>query len=73
MGIGWLKEEFEALGVPYEKRGARFDDYVAGMRKVWSEEVVSMRAISFRGMASRVIRYQYKTLPCGHGCQREDL
>ena len=54
VGIGWLKEEFEALGVPYEKRGARFDDYVAGMRKVWSEEVVEHESdfISWHGFKS---------------------
>ena len=39
-GIGWLKEEFEAMGVPFERRGARYDDYVVAMRKVWSGEVV---------------------------------
>ena len=54
VGIGWLKEEFEALGVPYEKRGARFDDYVVGMRKVWSEEVVEHESdfISWHGFKS---------------------
>lgn len=40
VGIGWLQEEFVAMGVPFEKRGARFDDYVAAMRKVWSGAVV---------------------------------
>jgi alkanesulfonate monooxygenase SsuD/methylene tetrahydromethanopterin reductase-like flavin-dependent oxidoreductase (luciferase family) len=40
VGIGWLEEEFAALGVPFERRGARFDDYLQGMRKVWSGEVV---------------------------------
>lgn len=40
LGIGWLKEEFDAMGVPYERRGARFDDYVQAMRKVWSGEPV---------------------------------
>jgi probable F420-dependent oxidoreductase len=40
VGIGWLKEEFAAMGTPFEKRGARFDDYVAAMRKVWSGETV---------------------------------
>ena len=40
VGIGWLREEFDALGVPFERRGARFDDYVAGMRKIWSGDVV---------------------------------
>ena len=40
VGIGWLREEFVAAGVPFERRGARFDDYIAAMRKVWSGEVV---------------------------------
>jgi len=40
VGIGWLKEEFAALGTPFERRGARFDDAIQAMRKVWSGEVV---------------------------------
>lgn len=40
LGVGWLREEFEALGVPFERRGARADDYLVAMRKVWSGEVV---------------------------------
>lgn len=40
VGIGWLEEEFNAMGVPFERRGARFDEYIAAMRKVWSEDVV---------------------------------
>jgi len=40
VGIGWLQEEFAALGVPFERRGARFDDYVEAMRKIWSGDVV---------------------------------
>lgn len=39
-GVGWLEEEFRAMGVPFEKRGARADDYIAAMKKVWSGEVV---------------------------------
>jgi probable F420-dependent oxidoreductase len=44
VGIGWLEEEFRAMGVPFERRGARFDDYVQAMRKVWSGEVVEHRS-----------------------------
>jgi probable F420-dependent oxidoreductase len=36
IGVGWLREEFEALGVPWERRGARNDEYVAAMRALWS-------------------------------------
>lgn len=40
VGIGWLAEEFAAMGTPFERRGARFDEYLQAMRKVWSGEVV---------------------------------
>lgn len=38
IGVGWLKEEFDALGVPFEKRGRRTDEYIAAMRELWSAE-----------------------------------
>ncbi len=54
VGIGWLREEFDALGVPFEKRGARFDDYITAMRKVWSGEVVEHESefLSWHGFKS---------------------
>jgi len=36
IGVGWLREEFDALGVPWGRRGARNDEYVAAMRALWS-------------------------------------
>jgi probable F420-dependent oxidoreductase len=36
IGVGWLKEEFDALGVPFAARGKRADEYVAAMRELWS-------------------------------------
>ena len=36
LGVGWMKEEFEALGVPWERRGARNDEYIEAMRKLWA-------------------------------------
>jgi probable F420-dependent oxidoreductase len=38
VGVGWLREEFDALGVPWEARGARTDEYVDVLRRVWREE-----------------------------------
>ncbi|MGH8984024.1 MAG: LLM class F420-dependent oxidoreductase [Acidimicrobiia bacterium] len=37
VGVGWLREEFDALGVPFERRGARTDEYVAALRALWSD------------------------------------
>ena len=36
LGVGWLKEEFDALGVPWERRGARNDEYIEAMRALWA-------------------------------------
>ncbi len=44
LGIGWLREEFDALGVPFERRGERFDDYVVALRKAWSGDVVEHKS-----------------------------
>jgi probable F420-dependent oxidoreductase len=39
IGIGWLREEFEVLGVPWRDRAARTRDYVGVMKALWCEEV----------------------------------
>lgn len=36
LGVGWMKEEFDALGVAWERRGARNDEYIAAMRELWA-------------------------------------
>ena len=36
IGVGWLREEFDALGVPWDRRGARNDEYIAAMRALWA-------------------------------------
>jgi probable F420-dependent oxidoreductase len=36
IGVGWLEEEFRALGVPFADRGRRTDEYVAALRELWS-------------------------------------
>ncbi len=35
LGVGWMKEEFDALGVPWEARGRRNDEYIEAMRELW--------------------------------------
>jgi probable F420-dependent oxidoreductase len=41
VGVGWLKEEYEALGVPWEGRGSRGEESIGAMRALWSEERAS--------------------------------
>jgi probable F420-dependent oxidoreductase len=49
VGVGWAKQEFTALGVPFEHRGALANEYLEIIRKCWANDVVSHdgRFISF--------------------------
>ncbi len=38
IGVGWLEEEFDAIGEPFHERGKRTDDYVAAMRALWTQD-----------------------------------
>jgi probable F420-dependent oxidoreductase len=38
VGIGWLREEFEAIGVPFEERVARTEEYIGALRALWSDD-----------------------------------
>ena len=37
VGIGWLKEEFAAVGVPWERRAERTREYLAAMKRLWTQ------------------------------------
>jgi len=41
VGAGWLREEFEALGVPFERRGRRLEENIGAMRALWAGEQAS--------------------------------
>jgi probable F420-dependent oxidoreductase len=38
VGVGWLREEFDALGVPWPRRGARTDEYLEVLRTLWCDD-----------------------------------
>jgi probable F420-dependent oxidoreductase len=39
VGIGWLKEEFQNLGMDFASRGARTEEYLLAMKALWSEGI----------------------------------
>lgn len=41
IGVGWLEEEFDALGVPFAGRGARTDEAIEVLRALWSSDEAS--------------------------------
>jgi probable F420-dependent oxidoreductase len=38
IGTGWMKEEFEYLGVPFEERGSRVDEYIQIYKELWTKD-----------------------------------
>ncbi len=41
IGVGWLEEEFDAIGVPFAERGRRTDEHVAALRALWTQAPAS--------------------------------
>ncbi len=39
IGVGWLREEFEAVDVPFEERGARCDEYIEILKRLWTKDI----------------------------------
>lgn len=38
VGSGWSSEEYAAMGVPFEHRGRRLDEYIEAMRAAWTQD-----------------------------------
>lgn len=38
VGVGWLREELEACGVPFARRGRRADEQIEVMRLLWADK-----------------------------------
>ena len=62
LGIGWLQEEFAAIGVPFARRGKRSDEYLAALKAVWSGQEVD-----FQGEFVRWQGFQMRPAPAQAG------
>lgn len=62
IGVGWSAEEFGALGIPFERRGARADEYLEAMRTVWRQDPAS-----FSGEFLRFADIRVNPKPVRHG------
>ena len=46
--VSWHRDEYEALGVPFEERGARLDEHLAAWRRAWGESPASFEGRYYR-------------------------
>lgn len=47
IGMGWMEEEFDLMGVPFGQRGKRADEMLEVLRKLWTGEVVEHHGTFF--------------------------
>jgi probable F420-dependent oxidoreductase len=54
IGVGWAQQEFAALNVPFNRRGAMTNEYLAAIRELWTNEVASFDGeyVRFRDVRS---------------------
>lgn len=52
IGVGYLKPEFEAIGAPFDHKGARSEEYLAAMIALWSQPKpeFSGKWVKFKGV-----------------------
>jgi probable F420-dependent oxidoreductase len=54
LGLGWLKDEFDASGIPFKDRGARADEFIQVLKKIWTQEVTEFNGKYYNIPASKI-------------------
>jgi len=62
VGLGWQREEYEAVGVPYRDRGRRLDECIEAMRALWQDGPAT-----YRGKYQRFENVRCDTQPVQEG------
>lgn len=63
VGVGWMREELEAVGVDFDSRGARTDEAIDALMAIWA----GGDEVSFRGRFFRFERVVSRPLPLRPG------
>jgi probable F420-dependent oxidoreductase len=69
IGVGYLEPEFRALGVPFDRKGARTNEYIEAIRALWTEPspAYAGRFVGFAGIQAmpRPLRRPYPPFVLG--------
>lgn len=71
VGSGWNHVEYEALGVPWEGRGARFDEQVDLLRRLWTEPVLDVDGTYHRIDRAGILPRPRRSIPLWFGGSSE--
>jgi len=73
LGLGWSAQEFEAVGVPMERRGPRAEEFVACLKAIWTQPEVEFHGEFYDVPLSRVepkpVQSPYPPLLMGGGAE----
>ncbi|QUD90369.1 TIGR03619 family F420-dependent LLM class oxidoreductase [Phenylobacterium montanum] len=65
-GAGWLKEEFDAVGIPFNERGSRLDEIIEVLKKAWAGGFFAHEGKHFRFDSLQITPHPVKVpLVCG--------
>jgi alkanesulfonate monooxygenase SsuD/methylene tetrahydromethanopterin reductase-like flavin-dependent oxidoreductase (luciferase family) len=75
VGTGWQREEYEALGIPFENRIQRLEDQLRACRVLWSECPASFTSdtVSFSDVYCRPAPYQKNGIPIWFGLAANEV
>jgi len=54
LGIGWSKDEYMTSNIPFENRGARANEFVQALTRIWTEDVVEFKGRYYNIPASKI-------------------
>lgn len=54
LGIGWSKDEYIAAGISFKEKGARADEYLQVLKRIWTEDVVEFKGQFYNIPASKI-------------------
>ena len=54
LGIGWSKDEYDVSGIPYKHRGARADEFLQVLKRIWTDDVIEFKGKFYNIPASRI-------------------
>jgi len=54
LGIGWSKDEYDAAGISFKEKGARADEYLQLLKRIWTEDVVEFKGQFYNIPASKI-------------------
>jgi probable F420-dependent oxidoreductase len=54
LGIGWSKDEYQVSNVPYENKGARADEFIEALKKIWIDDIVEFKGKYYNIPASKI-------------------